>query len=175
MTYSCTAPAAAGTGNTGADPLFLDPAGGNWRLRADSPCVNAGSSGYPSPADLDGGARVFGPAADMGAYEVGAPAVTAPAAGATWLKGSACAIRWRNFPGAAVRVDLLRAGAVVAAVSPSAANDGSLSWTVPATLAAGTGYAVRVLAPLKQIPSVQAVSATFTITAGACHSGVDAR
>ena len=37
----------AGTGNFDADPLFVDPVGGDYRLRGDSPCVDVGSMGVP--------------------------------------------------------------------------------------------------------------------------------
>lgn len=57
------------------DPRFIAMLGGNFRLRADSPCIDRG--GWPdvsSPIDLDGNPRFvqFGahpPRVDMGAYE----------------------------------------------------------------------------------------------------------
>ncbi|MCO6488540.1 MAG: hypothetical protein J5I98_09000 [Phaeodactylibacter sp.] len=55
------------------DPLFFDPAGGNLRLAACSPAINAGDN---RPADslgiqtaLDGGPRILEGAIDLGAYE----------------------------------------------------------------------------------------------------------
>jgi hypothetical protein len=52
----------AGTGNISADPLFVDPAGGDFHLRAFSPCIDAGSSEWPSPpADIDGEDRFDDP------------------------------------------------------------------------------------------------------------------
>jgi hypothetical protein len=73
-----------GEGNIDADPLFLDPAAGDLRLRGGSPCIDAGdSSAVPAGVTLDlAGAPRFrddprtpdtgkGPApiVDMGAYE----------------------------------------------------------------------------------------------------------
>lgn len=71
MSYCCTTPAAAGTGNLSAAPAFLDAT--NLHLRYGSPCID---QGYESGVtDLDGHARpVDGDldlvsAADIGAYE----------------------------------------------------------------------------------------------------------
>jgi len=65
-----------GTGNISEDPLFFDPAGGDLRLRWDSPCVDTGSPGEPALPDLAGYVRpIYGDLdvverADMGAYEL---------------------------------------------------------------------------------------------------------
>lgn len=58
-----------GAGNIDVDPLFID---GGYRLRADSPCVDAGDNGYvPTgrPTDLMGCPRIGNGMVDMGAYE----------------------------------------------------------------------------------------------------------
>jgi|GEM_PF-1255609 len=49
-----------GEGNIDADPLFLDPDNGDYRLTSDSPCIDAGDP--ESPPDPDG------TRADMGAF-----------------------------------------------------------------------------------------------------------
>lgn len=58
--------------NLSADPRFLDPSGGNFRLNVGSPALDAGSAGqadgFPA-SDLDGHPRVAGAAVDLGAYE----------------------------------------------------------------------------------------------------------
>ncbi len=51
-----------GEGNIDADPLFLDPDNGDFRLAADSPCIDAGD---PNSATDSDGTR-----ADMGAFPV---------------------------------------------------------------------------------------------------------
>ena len=53
-----------------ADPDFLNPAAGDYRLRWGSPAQDSGHSGSPAPDhDADGAARPFGPGWDRGAYE----------------------------------------------------------------------------------------------------------
>lgn len=66
-------------GNISVDPKLANPAAGNVRLLADSPCINAGYSvSLPVTTDIYGGARVQGAKIDIGAAEYGAapPAVT---------------------------------------------------------------------------------------------------
>jgi hypothetical protein len=67
-----------GIGNTGDDPLFADPGAEDFRLRPESPCVDAGSNGaVPEDVttDVDGNPRVVdgdgdgSVLVDLGAYE----------------------------------------------------------------------------------------------------------
>ncbi len=77
FTNTCTAPASNGwaVGNIAVDPIFIDSVGGNYRLAARSPCINAGTNlswmtdGSVTSKDLDGWPRVRYGAVDMGAYE----------------------------------------------------------------------------------------------------------
>ncbi|HZQ47269.1 MAG TPA: Ig-like domain-containing protein, partial [Verrucomicrobiae bacterium] len=76
-------------GNSGADPQFLQgidgatapQLGGNFRLGACSPAVDAGANAYASlPFDLDGNPRISGSTADLGCHEYQQPPfVTQPA------------------------------------------------------------------------------------------------
>jgi hypothetical protein len=71
-----------GPGNISADPLFVSAAAGDYRLRADSPCVNAGNAAYGTGAggaDYAGAPRVQGGQVNMGAHETTIGAVTASA------------------------------------------------------------------------------------------------
>ncbi len=57
----------------GVDPLFADPANGNYRVLPGSPAIDAGDNDPPgglTEFGIDGGARIFGPAVDIGAYEL---------------------------------------------------------------------------------------------------------
>ena len=65
-------------GNISADPVFVDAAGGDFHLAAESPCIDSGDASAPGlPAmDFEGDARVLGAAADIGTDEFG---VTGPA------------------------------------------------------------------------------------------------
>ena len=60
-------------GNIDVDPMFVDPANGNYRLKASSLCINAGSNfNYFKPMvpmDMDGSPRILAGTVDMGAYE----------------------------------------------------------------------------------------------------------
>ncbi len=65
-----------GTHNLGTPSGFVDPAAGDYRLRFDSPLVDAGGLALPSsPFDLDGGQRAVDgkgdgtPQTDLGAFE----------------------------------------------------------------------------------------------------------
>jgi hypothetical protein len=56
--------------NLNVDPLFVGS--GDWHLQPGSPLIDKGRATVQqneSPTDLDGAARLFGPATDMGAYE----------------------------------------------------------------------------------------------------------
>ena len=70
----------SGSNGTG-DADFKDAADGDFRPRAGSPLIDAGTDDPDlGPTDLDGRQRKSGPAVDIGAYEFHAPAPPAPAA-----------------------------------------------------------------------------------------------
>jgi hypothetical protein len=72
----CTTPLSvlpAGTSglNIKSDPQFVNKDAGDWRLKADSPCVNSGMNQdwMTNAVDLDGRTRIRYGTVDMGAYE----------------------------------------------------------------------------------------------------------
>jgi hypothetical protein len=61
----------AGDGNINADPMFVDPDKGDYRLREESPCIDTGTSAGAPATDIEGKPRPQGAGFDMGAYEFG--------------------------------------------------------------------------------------------------------
>ena len=84
FTFSDVQGGFTGTGNIDADPMFVDPDNGDYRLAAGSPCIDAGdNTAVPAgiTTDLDGNPRFVDdpstidsgngdpPIVDMGAFE----------------------------------------------------------------------------------------------------------
>ena len=69
---NCATPVAIGTNCVTAPVEFVNPENGDYRLRAYSPCVNAGRA-IPGGSELDvaGNPRTEGAAIDIGAHELG--------------------------------------------------------------------------------------------------------
>ena len=64
-------PSSLTVGDTTHDPKFINRAGGNYRLQAGSPCIDAGDDTAvpPGSRDMDLGIRIQGAKVDIGAYE----------------------------------------------------------------------------------------------------------
>jgi predicted outer membrane repeat protein len=65
----------AGVGNIDKDPMFVNYIGGEYHLKIDSPCVNAGDPAYPADpceTDIDGEPRVVNGIVDIGIDEINA-------------------------------------------------------------------------------------------------------
>ena len=71
VSYSDVERGYTGIGNIDADPSFVNPGKGDFRLKADSPVIDKGSNEAPDlpRTDLAGGSRIVGAVVDMGAYE----------------------------------------------------------------------------------------------------------
>lgn len=71
--------------------------------------------------------------------------VTYPSnSGIFWRPGSTHTITWTGFPGSAVKIDLYKSTGLVYTITPSTANDGSYSYTVPTSLAIDPYYYIRI-------------------------------
>lgn len=70
LSFSCSEPLPAGEGNICANPVFIDAANGDYRLRTSSPCLNKGINADDiGDTDLVGNPRIRHGIVDMGAYE----------------------------------------------------------------------------------------------------------
>jgi parallel beta-helix repeat protein len=72
VSYSDVGGSYAGTGNIASDPLFINPATGDYHIAAHSPCIDTGDPSYagaPGEIDIDGDPRVVNSRIDIGADE----------------------------------------------------------------------------------------------------------
>jgi hypothetical protein len=59
------------------DPVFVNPAAGDYHLQPSSPCINSGKNSYVTAStDFDGNPRIKGGTVDIGAYEFQSPTST---------------------------------------------------------------------------------------------------
>lgn len=86
-------------GTITADPQFVDAAAGNFRLKAGSPCLNAGNNSYvQGETDLDWADRIQDGRVDMGCYE--GAAYGAPPGQVTGLQAVRGVLTWNALPDA---------------------------------------------------------------------------
>ena len=72
--------------------------------------------------------------------------VVSPDGGENWTRGTTKNIRWNSTesPGTYVKIELLKAGVLNRVIISSTLNDGSHPWLIPATLAPGNDYKVKI-------------------------------
>ncbi|MFN8357666.1 MAG: T9SS type A sorting domain-containing protein [Spirosomataceae bacterium] len=125
-----------GAGNLNANPIFVDANGGNFRLQACSPAVNAGDPATTSATvgnvDLAGNPRFFNSGTvDIGAYEYQGTAVAQPTASASTTTPNVCVGNTINL---------------------SASGGSNFSWTGPS----GSNFSST-----EQTPSLSSTSTAF--------------
>ncbi|HEY3267599.1 MAG TPA: right-handed parallel beta-helix repeat-containing protein [Armatimonadota bacterium] len=103
-------------GNLAADPRFVDRALENYRLAADSPCIDGGldTAVFANALDLDGKPRLLGLHVDIGAYETGNPPYTVADAAmalrlAAGLRTAPDVSRWNIEPAGGSGVNIVDA------------------------------------------------------------------
>jgi len=101
-------------------------------------------------------------------YRPGSITVTSPNGGQQWVRGTYHSITWTSAgnPGANVKIELLKGGAVNRVISSSTANDGSYGWTIPSTQTLGTDYKIRITSTTISV-CTDSSNSNFAITAGA--------
>jgi hypothetical protein len=78
-------------------------------------------------------------------FAIAAPQVTFPTATCVMLRpGNTYNINWTGYIGTYVKIDLYKGSTLHTAIAASTPNDGSESWTVPASLPIGDDYKIRV-------------------------------
>ena len=74
LSFCCTTPLPAGSGNVTNAPLLVNPVAGDFHLQPNSPCINAGRNSFiTNSTDFDGIPRIAGGTVDIGAYEFPTP------------------------------------------------------------------------------------------------------
>jgi hypothetical protein len=156
--YCDANPLQPGTGNIDADPLWVDPSIGDYRLAPGSPCINTGSPLSPldpdgSPADM--GALPYDPWNDLGGGVAGSAGLPTLDGTGSLLAGSNLTLKFSGAP--AFQSTLLVVGVSQLGgpfkggtlwpsadiVAPIAAGAGG-SWTLPATWPPGLPSALSV-------------------------------
>jgi C1A family cysteine protease/DUF971 family protein len=152
--------------------------GGSKALDIATATENDGSYSWALPTSLTAGTdylvrvttadSAYSDDSDLFAITITVPAitVTSPAAGANWGVGTTQAIAWTKA-GALdgyVKIELYKGGVKTLDLATSTENDGSYSWTLPTSLAAGSDYIVRVTTA---DGAVSDDSGTFTVSTAA--------
>ena len=71
--------------------------------------------------------------------------VTTPNGGEKWTTGKSYAIKWKRKKGYTVRIRLLKSGKHYKWISKKTKNDGKHIWKIPATVATGSAYKIKII------------------------------
>jgi surfactin synthase thioesterase subunit len=91
--------------------------------------------------------------------------VVTPNGGESWLTSSTQDITWTDDISGDVKIDLYKAGVFDSEVVEATRSDGTYSWTIPATVATGTDYKIRITS-VDQPVLYDESDANFTIFTG---------
>ena len=91
-------------------------------------------------------------------------AVTTPDGSESWSTGKKYAIKWdKGEAGKFVKIQLLKSGKHHKWITKKTRNDGKHPWKVPATVATGSAYTVKITSRTKKTVT-DTSNSTFTIT-----------
>lgn len=134
-----------------------------WNVPAGNAAVPVAATGayrVRVTSNADGSVTNTGGAFTVEA-EARVTAVVSPAEGSVWKHGQARHVSWTTQGAVpSVLVELVRGGSAVLVIGEAVEED-SVPWTVPISLAAADGYAVRVTSTAN--PAVTKTSATFSV------------
>ena len=153
---TCSATFSVGTPVT----LTASPANGTTFNGWSGACSGTSTCPVTMNADATVGADFTGPALGI--------TLTSPNGGETWSRGTTHVITWTyaGSPGTAVKIDLLKAGAVVRPLSLGTSigsnGAGSFSWFVPVLQTVGSDYTIRITSTT-QTTITDTSNATFSI------------
>ncbi len=175
LSYSCTTPLHTGTGNISVDPLFVNAAGGDYRLSVPSPLINAGlnTDWMNTATDLDANNRILDATVDIGAYEFKNVVLNGPVPTASWPVGNP--IEYNNPPTLNWYLGASDAGITyeiqcVVASDPWPADNiyatsSTTSLTLVSGLTSGVQYKWRVRSTNGITKSAWSISELFTMVA----------
>ena len=158
------------------DPKLVDPEHGDYSLRADSPCIDAGVADG-GLRDIDGDARgsFAGPAGrgDGSGYDIGADEyaptdpglwLLTPTGGERIVNKGAVPLRWRANParaGSVVLATLLQGGKAIQNLGEFSSATGDGAANLALTAKAGADYRIRLTS--KSNPSLVTQTPPFSI------------